>query len=333
MIQSDIKILDELLALNLSVNIWSARKKMTPEDLGGAELPPEDLASLGSKRVADPERLKIFSTLKSRAFCFLDRHGVRFMSGWAIPEEKAGLIVDELIRIRDKFFEAKTDFLSAYDDGLEEWIAKHQEWAAIIRNSVVSLDYVRARLDFRWQLYKVQPLTQHENNNAVMEAGLAEEVTGLAGTLFGEVARSADEIWRKVYADKVEVTHKALSPLKTLREKLMGLSFIEPHVSPVAELIDASIKRMPVKGNICGTDLLLLQGLVSLLRDSNALVLHAQKLIEGANTASILDDLSSFTQTQRPSFIEADEQESADLVDPPVGNSQPLPELASLGLW
>ena len=77
---SDIRILDNLLALNLNVSLWSARRKMSQEDLGGAELPPEDLASLGSKRIADPENLKVFGTLKARAFNYLDRHGVRFMA-------------------------------------------------------------------------------------------------------------------------------------------------------------------------------------------------------------------------------------------------------------
>ena len=48
-IRSDIRILDSLLALNLNISVWSARKKMCLEDFGGAELPPEDLASLGSK--------------------------------------------------------------------------------------------------------------------------------------------------------------------------------------------------------------------------------------------------------------------------------------------
>ena len=78
-ILSDIKVLDNLLALNLNVNLWSARKKMVLEDFGGAELPPEDLASLGSKRIADPNSLKIFATLKARALNYLDRHGIRFM--------------------------------------------------------------------------------------------------------------------------------------------------------------------------------------------------------------------------------------------------------------
>ena len=89
------------------------------------ELPPEDLASLGSKRIADPDSLKIFTTLKARAFNYLDRHGIRFMSGWAIPEDKAGDIIDELIRIRETFLHEKESFLADYDQSIENWIVKH----------------------------------------------------------------------------------------------------------------------------------------------------------------------------------------------------------------
>ena len=69
-------------------------------------------------------------------------------------------------------------------------------------------------MDFRWQLYKVAPLEQHTDNTAVLEAGLAEEVQGLGGTLFDEVAKSADDIWRRVY-------HAASSEY-TLRHFQMG---------------------------------------------------------------------------------------------------------------
>lgn len=341
---SDIRILDNLLALNLDISLWSARRKMSAEDLGGAELPPEDLASLGSKRIADPESLRIFGTLKARAFNFLDRHGVRFMSGWAIPEDKAGDIVEELIHIREEFLKAKADFLADYDQSLETWIAKHKQWAGIIRNSVVGSDYVRARMDFRWQLYRVAPLDVHENQTAVTEAGLAEEVTGLGGTLLSEVARSAEEIWRRVYEGKTEVTHKALSPLRTLHGKLTGLSFVEPHVAPVAEIIEAALKRIPVKGTITGPDLLMLQGLVCMLKDSGTLVLHAQKLIEGYGPATVLDALLSgagSSTSGEPSGVDnivdgqADEENSSDdaPVLPEIPATTPSPEIPSMGLW
>ena len=288
-IQSDITILDELLALNLNISLWSARKKMTAEDMGGVELPPEDLASLGSKRIADPENLKVFSTLKSRAFCYLDRQGVRFMSGWAIPEAKAGDIVRELMDIRSEFQAAKDAFLADYDRSIDAWIAKHSQWGEIIRGSTVDPDYVRARMDFRWQMFKVAPLMQHDDSTAISESGLAEEVTGLGSTLFDEVAHAAEDMWKKVYEGKQEVTHRALSPLRTLHTKLTGLSFVEPHVAPVAEIILSALNRMPKRGNITGTDLLMLQGLVCLLKDSDTLIAHAQNLIQGHTAETVLD--------------------------------------------
>jgi hypothetical protein len=41
---TDITALDHLVVVNLDIHIWTARKKLVPLDLGGAELPPEDLA-------------------------------------------------------------------------------------------------------------------------------------------------------------------------------------------------------------------------------------------------------------------------------------------------
>jgi hypothetical protein len=341
---SDIRILDNLLALNLNVSLWSARRKMSQEDLGGAELPPDDLASLGSKRIADPENLKVFGTLKARAFNYLDRHGVRFMSGWAIPEEKAGEIVQELLSIRNEFQKEKEAFLASYDQTVQAWIEKHHQWSEIIRNSTVRPDYVRGRMDFRWQLYKVAPLEQHTDNTAVLEAGLAEEVQGLGGTLFGEVAKSAEDIWRRVYHGKTEVTHKALSPLRTLHAKLTGLSFVEPHVAPVADIVQAALLRMPKKGNITGPDLLLLQGLVCLLKDSTALVGHAQKIIEGYGPAFVLDALLAGPDTlpivdtygQGNRTVDSSDQDAAPIlpdVSVEVGTAVPYPAIPSLGLW
>jgi hypothetical protein len=55
---TDFTVLDRLVAVHLDVRIWSGRKKLTAEDLSlGAEVPPEDLVSLGSKRICDPEAI------------------------------------------------------------------------------------------------------------------------------------------------------------------------------------------------------------------------------------------------------------------------------------
>ena len=327
-VRSNMTILDNLLALNLNISVWSARKKMCLEDFGGAELPPEDLASLGSKRIADPNNLKIFATLKARAFNFLDRHGVRFMSGWAIPEDKAGDIIDELVCIRDEFLKEKDIFLDDYDESIENWINKHCKWGNIIRESTVGSDYVRSRLSFSWQMYKVSPLTEHDNINAVTESGLNDEVEGLANTLFKEIASSANDIWLKIYAGKDTVTHKALSPLRTLHQKLCGLTFVEPHVAPVAQLIQTALKSMPAKGNITGKDILFLQGIVSMLRDPSLMLEHSQKLIEGHSSQDVMNsllanDVFSICQT-------SDASPDISLPSMPQRHSANIP---NIGLW
>ena len=144
---------------------------------------------------------------------------------------------------------------------------------------------------FSWQLYKVTPLTEHDNPNAVCESGLNEEVEGLAGTLFNEIANLDNEIWQKVYAGKDTVTHKALSPLKTLHQKLCGLTFVEPHVAPVASLIQTAINSIPAKGNITGKELILLQGVVSMFRDPSSMLQHSQRLIEGHSPQDVMNAL------------------------------------------
>ena len=328
---TDIKVLDSLLALHLEVNIWTARKKLSPEDFAGATLPPEDLASLGSKRVCDPEALRVFGTLKARAVSLLDRHGVRFLGGWAIPESQADAIVTELEQILRDFNAAKEDFLSRYDESVRDWIAKHSGWEQIIADSTVSADYVRSRMGFIWRLYRIVP---PDPADPVME-GLKDEVVSLGETLFGEVSKAATEAWHKCFAGKTEITRKALSPLKTIHQKLSGLSFVEPRVSPVADLIHTAFEHLPKRGRIEGANLLMLQGLVSLLRDTDALIEHGQKIIDGTTSK----DLLSLLVEGQGEMPELDVQEEVDIVAavddlPPIFPDIPMqPVLPNCGLW
>ena len=235
---TNITVLDHLLVVNLDVRVWTARKKLSPSDLGDAQLPPEDLASLGSKRVCNPYDLKAFGTIKGRAFSLLNRHGILFLSGWAIPENKSQDILDELSHMRDEFNFVKNNFLVSYDNSVQDWIAKHPHWASIIAGSTVSKNYVSNCLSFGWQMYKIVPPFGQAGDE------VWHNVEALGDTLFHEIARDAREAWRRCFDGKSD-TRKALSPLKTMQQKLHGLSFLEPRVNPVVELINAAFDTSP----------------------------------------------------------------------------------------
>lgn len=199
---ADITALDHLVVVNLDIHIWTARKKLVPLDLGGAELPPQDLASLGSKRICNPEDLRNFGTLKARSVNLLERNGIRFLSGWAVPDTRINDIMAELAVIRDEFNAAKEAFLQRYDQSVQDWIAKHPQWGNIIAGSTVSEEYVRSRIDFRWQVFQVaQP-------GAVAPAqsldNLTDDIRQLGMTLFDEIAKAAGEAWHRCYAGKLD---------------------------------------------------------------------------------------------------------------------------------
>lgn len=321
---TDINVLDQLFVVNLDVHIWSASRKLLPEDLGNAELPPDELASLGSKKICNPEEVNIFKTLKARAESLLKQNGIKFLTGWAIPQDKLDAIDNDLASIRNDFNNAKNDFLKRYEQSVQEWIASHPGWSGIITNSVVSEDYVRSRLEFRWQVFRVvMPDVSEEKGN------LSEDVKNLGNTLYDEIAKSATETWKNCYEGKTEVTRKALSPLKSMYEKLMGLTFVEPCVSPIASLISTAFDSIPKRGPITGGTLLMLQGLVSLLRNPKEIVEHGQKMLAGQSAQDILSLVTAL-----PPILGCDKDISQqNEIGPHTGSILSVPVLENCGLW
>ena len=328
---TDFTVLKQLTAIRLDVSIWSARKKLTPADLGTPDLPPETLTSLGSKKVCDPDDLRIFATLKARAVALLDRHGVRFLGGWAVPETRIKTVVDGLRTIGQDFTAAKEAFLSRYDAAITNWIDQNPGWEKLIAGSVVAVDTVRARLAFGWQMFKVMPPRKGDANEPLRDA-----VGNLGNTLFGEVAKVAGEAWHKSLAGKMDVSAKALSPLRNIRQKLSGLSFVEPRVAPIVDLLDAAFTALPAKGVIAGSNLVMLQGLDCLLRDPASLIEHGQKIIDGQMPVDTLLGLAT-SEPSVDTVIPVDEEDEPDTDDTapmfePIHDPLP-PIIDSLGLW
>jgi hypothetical protein len=320
---TDITVLKHLMVINLDVNIWSARKKLSPADFGGVNLPPEELTSLGSKKICNPEDLRIFSTLKGRAVTLLDHVGVRFLGGWGIPQNMAGQVVKDLQIIHDEFIDAKDKYLSTYDQSVLDWVNQHMEWKEIIESSVVGADYVSSRLGFKWQLFQLAP-----PQKKFIHDGLKDEVAKLGSTLYGEIARVAEDTWKKCYSGKDQVSQKALSPLRSIYEKLNGLSFVDPCAAPISNLLKIAFDQIQPKGFIKGADLLIIQGVLALLRDPVSLVEHGKSIIKGQTPESVLHLLVQADNTRcsvPPTFIAPSEAIPDNYLN--------QPSIDSLGLW
>jgi len=261
-------ILEKVVCIFLDVHLWTARKKLRPEDLKvtAGSIPPEKLASLGSKKICDQAELAIFGTLKKRAERACETVGVRFLGGYAVPQEKADELVTELNLIQAEFDSKKKGFLSRYDTALETWIADNSQWASIIRAAVEPVDTPRRQLRFAHQAFKIGAADASSADAGINE-GLDAKVGNLGDRLIFEIARDAEKVWEQSFKGKDKVGQKALRPIRSLQEKLRGLSFLDGRASAMAKRIDTGLNAMPKHGPIEGQDLNALIGLVLQMAD------------------------------------------------------------------
>jgi hypothetical protein len=258
------QILNEVIIIMLNISLWSGRKKLRPEDLAanGIEvdkLPPQALASLGTKRIIAPDALSPFSNLKREAERICLARGVRFLGGFAIPKDCMDSLIAELKGIKERFNTEKEVLLSKYDQEVNNWIAENpSEWASVIRASVESSSVIAERTSFNFA-----PVAMDTPNGMEQNEGLEEETGGMLSQLFHEVRVAAKQTFEATFVGRREVNRKALRPITSMRDKLKGLTFLDPEtITDTITTIDEVIERLPRNGPITGSDLDMLAGLV-----------------------------------------------------------------------
>jgi len=258
------QILSEVIIIMLNISLWSGKKKLRPEDLAAngidvGKLPPQALASLGTKRIISPDALSAFTNLKREAERICLAKGVRFLGGYAIPKDSVDSLIEELKDIKERFAAEKITFLSEYDKKVADWIAENPpEWAPVIRAAVESSATIAERTSFNFA-----PVAMDTPDGMEENEGLQEETFGMMGQLYHEVRVAAKQAFEATFVGRREVNRKALRPILAIKEKLQGLSFLDPEtVSETITTINEVIGKLPKKGPINGSDLDMLAGLV-----------------------------------------------------------------------
>ena len=272
-------ILDRVVLVKVDANIYGARKKLKKEDLvlaDGSKLPPEDLASLGSKRLLDPDKLTVFNRLKKEAERICLRVGTRFLGGFAVPVESAASITAELERIALDFTAAKTEFIAGYDTAVTDWVVRHPEFAGIIEQAVDSVEFVSTRLSFD---FLVVSIGLPDSLPPADVARLESKIGSLSEQMFYEISVEANQLIEQSLLGKEQVTRNALRPIRRMRDKLDGLGFLDHRVAPVVSTIDDLLARIPTKGAIEGSILQEILATAMLLSDPVKTRRHGEGLL------------------------------------------------------
>ena len=254
------QILDKMSVIALDCSIWSGARRLKPEDLvlgKGGQLPSDEVVSLGSKKLCKREVLKPFHRLRDQACRLCAREGVRFLGGYAVPDHYVSGLSLKLDQVQQDFNLEKQTFLTSYDQHIQEWMNAHPDFAEAIRNAVPDVQHVGQRFQFGYTTYKVVASPQPENLN--------QQVDQLGNTLREEISRDAQALFEQTFRGKSKVTRKALNPILRLRDKLHGLAFVDPGISPIVQRLDAGLSQLPSNGALEGEVLTQLMERVLLL--------------------------------------------------------------------
>lgn len=199
----------------LHIRKWSG--KITAEDADynpAGELPPAKLLERGRKPIFPPKALTLFDTLRKQAEKALLAKGVRFMKGFAVPNEHVDEVINELKDLERQFHVGVKEVMDNFDRHRDNWIAENQEYESLLKR-LIPKDTVQDRFEFEFYVSRVQPLEGHEVPEEKIGNQVLHEVSQLCK------AEADRLVARQRIIDSAELKDK----LAPMIEKLDALSF------------------------------------------------------------------------------------------------------------
>ena len=314
-------ILNQMSVISVDCSVWSGSRRLKPEDLAlgqGGQLPPDDVVSLGSKKLCDREVLKPFLRLREQACRVCSREGVRFLGGYAVSDLLVDTISGELNQVQSDFERQKQDFLAQYDRHIQEWVSAHPDFADAIRRAVPDVQKVSQRFGFDYTVYKVTEAPKPDTLN--------HQVSKLGNTLRDEISRDAQALFDQTFSGKQKVSRKAIRPILKLRDKLHGLAFVDQGIAPVVQRLDVGLMQIPKQGSLEGEALTQLMERVLLLCSVEQMQRCAEGLAIITEPVKMQDSDQMINPVKAP---EADVQENSVPTQPVVTPAEEVPAAAT----
>jgi hypothetical protein len=254
----DVKIFDRAWILFVEVPALSGVVKIdvdsVPQELRG-KLPREllqlDARILPRESTREPQRLRM---KVQRSMIGL---GARFLNGWLIPDENIERTKDLLAEIKTEYEEWVSPFLEKLAPMIEETCLKFPEWEEVIRANAPLRDKVADRMRLRFPHFRISAQSIQDSQDAIAE------VDALPCTIAEEIASLVKTSWTEIRGETC--AQRFRSVLGTVKQKARGLSFLEPKLRTLVDLIDDVLGQLPRDGAITGRELALVKGLRDLL--------------------------------------------------------------------
>lgn len=264
--------------VNLLISVTTlSTTKIREEDLGlnKGDIPKEIIKQLATTQLIDHRELIPLNNIARQAHRVLERIALRFLgsSVYFVPDRRIEEVMNELLSLRNQFYDALKVLLARYDAAAEKWADecehKYPGWGKIIRRYKKPVREVEEACSFGVVPFSV---------GAPKQDGLAklyqDTLGGLHRQLLTEISVVMADLYKRAFKGKDRASHKTLETVRNVREKLDGLSFISPEIVIVVRLIDKTLESIPANKNLSGASYLACAHLIQLLSDPERVLKH-----------------------------------------------------------
>lgn len=269
--------------------LWSGRGRLRAEDLGLSEddAPPEAIASLGSKKLFPPDKLKLLQKKKRLMHRDCAEIGMRFIGGYAVPESKAEELASRLDERVKEGQELADDILRNFDSTVAAWHRENPDWAHILRAGTPEKEAVAKKIRFDYEAYLVS-----KPKSSVVGARFSGAVSALGDTLYQEVAAEAAAFVKKsLLPGREGGTQKTAAPVRRMVDKLRGLEFLDARIKPLNDVLVRILSRVPSNGCVKDDAFLAIVGCASALADASIMQNIGQRAADGEDIDDLADEL------------------------------------------
>lgn len=281
-----ISIIEKTALVNLRFAKTTGRKKLQPSDLGLTEnqLPPEQIATLGAKSTINPEKLKVFDTLKRRADRLCQVNGIKLSAQtYAIPEVKIVKFCESMDKIISDYENEVGIFISHYDQMVTDWIdvisVENPSWGEKIKNAASTSESLKGKFFADYEIYQLNTDAKTMAQEITLNKQSQRISTGMSQTVYDEL-KVVFDLFQQDQIKGVKAKN-VMTALKKVQDRVDSLTFIDANFFEVSKLLKKATAFIPVSGLLTTTDMMNISGALHVINTPDLLtaVLKQQKVI------------------------------------------------------
>lgn len=262
-----VDILESVLVLHVDFDIWTGQSTLTESDMQSlnagiaVKVLGTNEGTNGRKYLLDKEFLKPFGAIRDGLKAELDKVGIRFCGGWALPTAKRNQIRALVKEAQTAFEQETTAFVDEFPKNLDDWCASHPALEAGIRAVAPTQQQVQDLFRVASFLYPIGGVVPDEES----EQERRDLEQALRGQFVLETARYGHKLFEDFCRSMPYGNATLLGHVVTLSHKVNGLTFLKPEMRKISDLLEDLILKFGPDGRIEGGNFVRLAATMKLL--------------------------------------------------------------------